>query len=59
MAIKYESRKRGPIPQAMVNIKNEAKNNDEFTQLIQNLYILKIELLIKDEQLAIDNILKR
>ena len=43
----------------MVNIKNEAKNNDEFTQLIQNLYILKIELLIKDEQLAIDNILKR
>ena len=40
-------------------MKNEAKNNFEFTQLIQDLYILRIELLNKDKQLAIDNILKR
>ena len=56
---KYESRKRGPTAQAMANMKNEAKNNFEFTQLIQDLYKLRIELLNKDEQLAIDNILKR
>ena len=39
-------------------MKNEAKNNYEFTQLIQDLYKLRIELLNKDEQLAIDNMLK-
>ena len=56
---KYESRKRGPTALAMANMKNEAKNNFEFTQLIQDLYKLRIELLNKDEQLAIDNMLKR
>ena len=55
----YESRKRGPTPQAMPNIKNEAKNKYEFTLLIQDLYKVKIELLDKDEQLAFDNISKR
>ena len=35
------------------------KNNFEFTQLIQDLYKLRTELLNKHEQLAIDNILKR
>ena len=40
-------------------MKNEAKNNFGFTQLIQDLYKLRIELLNKDEQLATDNILKR
>ena len=34
---KYESRKRGPTAQAMANMKNDAKNNFEFTQLIQDL----------------------
>ena len=56
---KYESQKRGPTAQAMANMKNEAKNNYEFTQLIQDLYKLRIEPLSKDEQLATDNILKR
>ena len=54
---KYKSRKRGTTAQAMANMKNEAKNNYEFTQLIQDLY--KLRSLNKDEQLAIDNILKR
>ena len=56
---KYESQKRGPTAQAMANMKNEAKNNYEFTQLIQDLYKLRIEPLSKDELLATDNILKR
>ena len=43
----------------MANMKNEARNNYEFIQLIQYLYKLRTELLNKDEQLAIDNILKR
>ena len=43
----------------MANMKNEAKNNYEFTQLIQDLSKLRIVLLNKDEQLAIVNILKR
>ena len=34
---KYESRKRGPTTQAMANMKNDAENNFEFTQLIQDL----------------------
>ena len=54
---KHEFRKRGPTAQAMVNMKNDAKNNYEFTQLIQDLY--KLRSLNKDEQLAIGNILKR
>ena len=52
---KYESRKRGPTAEAMANVKNEAKNNLEFTQLKQDLYKLRIELLNKNEQLAINN----
>ena len=56
---KYESQKRGPTAQAMANMKNEAKNNYEFTQLIQDLYKLRIEPLSKDEQLATDNMLER
>ena len=56
---KYESRKRGLTTQALANMKNKAKNNFEFTQLIKDPYKLRIELLNKDEQLAIDNILKR
>ena len=55
---KYESRKRGPTAQEIVNMENEAKNNFEFTQLIPDLYKLRIQLLNKDEQLAIDNIIK-
>ena len=43
----------------MANMKNETKNNYKFTQLILDLHKLRIELLNKDEQLAIDNILKR
>ena len=43
----------------MANIKNEAKNNYEFSHLIQDLYKLLIELLNKEEQLAIENILRR
>ena len=39
---KYESRKRGPTAQEIVNMKNEAKNNFEFTQLIPDLYKLRI-----------------
>ena len=54
---KHESRKRGPTPQALANMKNEAKNKYEFTPLIHNLYKLKIKLFDKDKQLAIDNIL--
>ena len=56
---KYESWKRGPTAQAIADIKNEAKNNYEFTEVIQHLYKLSIDLLKKDEQLAIDHILKR
>ena len=44
---KYESQKRGPTAKAMANMKNEAKNNYEFTQLIQDLYKLRIEILKK------------
>ena len=40
-------------------MKNEAKNNYESTELMQELYKFRIDLLNKDEQLAIDNILKR
>ena len=46
---KHESPKRGPTAQAMANMKNKAKNDYKFTQLIQDLYKLRIELLNKDE----------
>ena len=55
---KYELRKMRPTAQAIANKKNETKDNYEFTELTQDLYKLRIELLNKDEQLAIDNILK-
>ena len=37
----------------MTNMKNEANSNNEFTELIKNLYKLRIELLKKDEKTSL------
>ena len=44
---KYESQKREQTAKAMANMKNDAKNNYEFTELIEDLYKLRIEILKK------------